>query len=699
MRPLKHLAGFDAHPPLAPLTDTFAEDHRPGTVIGTRTEGGVERLGCDVERCIAIDHGALRFQPLITPGWGRQGVAYGPFRRQDGLVVAVAITNGHNTSQGTRLPDSIAQRLRRWLLGPGIDPWPARVKALVLGPRRKRLLRRFIWWLRSSRRFYMLPDFNDNLAVGWFTGPTPKDPLRDGCCFVVRAAEGDNGELRTRVAGGCLSAFRQLQNLRVYYVVALRERGAIYYAAALDDAHALPALPRLRPIAIDPFNDDNALYAGIHQCVLGQIGFRVDTRVHSVQIEKISEFASLGTAQAGDRLCGEGILEGQAERGGSWRSFEGTLIRTLRGAKAAGPSEAIALVVPAASSGLVHAVIETSDRPAEAGLVWRATGAGDHWAVMASEQGCRLERVQNGIATVVAKNEECRLRQNSEHSLQILDTGSELACYLDGRRLFEKRIDRSCGDAPGVGIRLAPGDTCLRAFEAHAREVPLPDRIAFAPSWARVGCDVKLADDFSGQCADLDGRSLPAGKGRWERTLGRGVLSLENASCAKVRAAVDNPNPGRTFYTVPWKDGRFADLEIVITPPGTGRGEGQNCRGGLVFWQDQDNYLSFTAYLDDAYNGASVAVFTKRHGFEELYDAVWTMVADKITWGRPFRLRVTFDGDNFFILLDGEPILQRALKDLYPEDQALRITRVGLAVNWEWGDDTGSSFGNFRARA
>ena len=96
--------------------------------------------------------------------------------------------------------------------------------------------------------------------------------------------------------------------------------------------------------------------------------------------------------------------------------------------------------------------------------------------------------------------------------------------------------------------------------------------------------------------------------------------------------------------------------------------------------------------------GASIAVFTKRHGFEELYDAVWTMVADKIFWGRPFRLRVSFDGDNFFVLLDGEPILQRALKDLYPEDEALRIKRVGLVINWEWGDDTGSSFHSFRAR-
>ena len=40
----------------------------------------------------------------------------------------------------------------------------------------------------------------------------------------------------------------------------------------------MAALPMMRPIAIDPFNSDALVYAGVHQCVLGQIGFRVDTR-------------------------------------------------------------------------------------------------------------------------------------------------------------------------------------------------------------------------------------------------------------------------------------------------------------------------------------------------------------------------------------------------------------------------------------
>ena len=274
MRPLTKLQEYGTHAPQAPLFDTFTDAREAGTVIGTCGEGGFKRLGCDVERRIAIDHGALRFQPLITPGWGRQGISYGPFRRQNGLALAVAMTNGHNTSQGTAIPEGIARRLRRWLLGPGIDPWTSRLRALLRAPRKRRVLRRFLWWLRSTRPFFRLRDINENLAVGWFSSSAPTDPTSDGCCFVIHAAEGENGELWARVAGHCLSAFRQLQNLRVYYVVVLRDRGAIYYAAALDNAHALPGLPKLRPIAIDPFNDDDILYAGIHQAVLGQIGFR-----------------------------------------------------------------------------------------------------------------------------------------------------------------------------------------------------------------------------------------------------------------------------------------------------------------------------------------------------------------------------------------------------------------------------------------
>jgi hypothetical protein len=166
-----------------------------------------------------------------------------------------------------------------------------------------------------------------------------------------------------------------------------------------------------------------------------------------------------------------------------------------------------------------------------------------------------------------------------------------------------------------------------------------------------------------------------------------------------VRATVQEANPGRTFYTLPWAGAGFADLEVTIRPPGQGRGDDHNCCCGLVFWQDHDDYISFTAWTLDSYEGASVVALPKRHGFEELYDAVWTMVLKEIDWGKPFRLRVAFDGEHFTVYVNGEPVTQRALTDIYPDDPPLHITRVGLAVNWEWGDDTGSRFHELKARS
>ena len=140
------------------VVETFSEPRPAGSVIGTLGTGGAPRLGRDVERRIGIDHGALRFQPLMTPGWGRQGIAYGPFRREPGLALFVSITNGHNTSQGSAIPEDILRRLWRWARGPNANSLPTRMLRLVIGPHKRGLLRRFTWWLRSTSQLYRLPN-------------------------------------------------------------------------------------------------------------------------------------------------------------------------------------------------------------------------------------------------------------------------------------------------------------------------------------------------------------------------------------------------------------------------------------------------------------------------------------------------------------------------------------------------------------
>lgn len=135
-----------------------------------------------------------------------------------------------------------------------------------------------------------------------------------------------------------------------------------------------------------------------------------------------------------------------------------------------------------------------------------------------------------------------------------------------------------------------------------------------------------------------------------------------------------------------------------MTPPGSARGQKHEGRGGLVFWQDRDHYLIVNLWLHDGYAGASISSFPIVGGFDDIYNAVWSNIGSRATWGRPFRLGVVFDGDRYIARVDGEPVIMRAISDVYPRAPRLRIRRVGLAANWEWGLDTGTVFHEFLAR-
>ena len=101
--------------------------------------------------------------------------------------------------------------------------------------------------------------------------------------------------------------------------------------------------------------------------------------------------------------------------------------------------------------------------------------------------------------------------------------------------------------------------------------------------------------------------------------------------------------------------------------------------------------------MDDSY-GFSISTFFHVDGYEELYDAVWTNVGRRIYWAVPFTFRVVFDGKRFLAFVNGEPVLYRALSDIYFDWDQLKINRTGIVSNWEWGNDTGSVFRNFAAK-
>ena len=681
--------------------DNFLDSRPSGKAINTKISEGVVRKGIDREKAISIDNNALRFKPLIQPGWGRQGISYGAYQRQNGLAVAVLLLNGHNTSQVETM-EWLYKRIPRWLKGSETESVTARVKAWLNSRHKQGTVRRLLGWLRIAAevtKFFPLEEINDNLAVGWFTDVVPSNPTKAGNGFVVRATGAENGELLARVENNLLSIFRGLQNVPVCYVVVLREQGAAYYAASLPQVSGLSVYPKLRPVAIDAVNSEANLYAGIHQSVLGQIGFRSETRVSGVRVETVLELANwYGTAHIADSLIGKGSLTAtSAEIGGAWQAVAGKFERTKKGL-AAVENNSMAIADPQASSGLIHLAIALEDKPADIGIVWRFQDRDNYWCCGFNKERFYLQIIEAGRVTDIFTDDRDYLSPHRLVYLQILDDGEELKIYLDGRLIGDRFIGKQLAQATGVGFIKSTADNnlYLQNFEAHPRTVTIPSLELDYPWW-REGQDILVRDNFNNWQGDLTDKTTSQGSKVWQKTIGKGVFKIQSGT-AKVDANVKYPNPERTAYTILWDNRSFADLSVTITPPGKARGQGEKGRGGLIFWQDKDNYIIINTWLDDFYEGESISCFFRIDGYEEIYDAVWSNIGTAIAFGQPYTLRVVFDGNNYTVRVNQQTVLYRALTDVYPWTKALKINRLGIVANWEWGNDTGSSFSNFVAR-
>ncbi len=685
------------------VTDFYADNKSAGKTIGSKSSSGILRKGVDVEKLIAIDNGALRIQPMLTPGWGRQGIAYGPYTRTNGLAFAVFLVNCHNTSQAERI-ESLRERLHRWLLGSETEKPLKRLWRWFKSPQKRWMGRQLLWWIRTAPEFakyFHVPSLDENLAIGWFPQEVPRNPLSEGNGFIIHATGAENGELWTRVGKNMLSAFKGLKNLQTYYIVVLREKGAAYYAASVANACGLGAYPNMRPIAIDAFNDDSQVYAAFYQSVLGQIGFRIDTRVYGAQVAEIPALTTwYGTAQAADSLTGDGKLNDvTAERGGKWQVWQGCYERTPKGTIAR-EADSVAVLDCGSSSGLIHLVVETPTKATDVSLLWRVRDRNNYWSFQASGDRCRLRMQENGKWETLAASNLWFLQPNAINSLQILDEGKTFSLYLNGKLVFTKRfVDSRLQTATAIGIAATEANSNLyfQALEAHPPSVPIPQELDLGCPREAKGTKVVIADNFAAPAQDLAGTTTSIGEKVWQQEMGMGAIALTGNNSAKVQADRQNPNPGRTAYTLAWDNPNFAELEVEITPPGNSRGQREKGRGGLIFWQDANNYIIINNWLDDCYGGASISSFFYLKGFEELYDAVWTNVGDRITWGVSHKLRIVFDGMNYMVYVNNEPVLYRALTDVYPDTVKLAINRVGIVANWEWGNDTGSIFENFVA--
>lgn len=619
------------HPKTSPaeILDRFAREVMYGDVIGSASDCGSVRLGVDAEAKISVEEGVLRFAPLDTPGWGRQAIAYGPFARRAGLAFGVLMLNGHNNSQTCEAPF-------------GTQP-------------RRHFRNQEDVTLRIPFKAHFSPHpIRENLAVGWFDQPVPTNPLESGQALVMQGHPCDNGRLCAAKVRGLHHQLLGIQNNPIYFLAVLREKGVAFYAGSLEGSRYLPGLPKLRPLAIDPYSlTAKDLYAGIHQSILGELGHRVDTRVYGVRVADVPAWQVYGTALLVDP---QPQLGRKAVLGGMWQLDGPCMLLRLEEA-----------------GGLFHVRLT-----APASLIWRYRDPGHYLALELNPQEVRL-RLQFGLQRCVLAAEPYNGAAQQPHWVQVLDDGKALIITLDGRPLFSERpiLEHRLANETGVGLTGQAAD-----IEVHPREVELPPELDLGQPWQGKGHTTVYAPYLNHAAEDL----LIS----WEPTLGRANLMPAEGGL-RIEAAVGE----RALYTMPWASADMADLEVEILPPGQRSGQNQQCRAGICFWQDARHHLVVTLHLDDS--ESSVAAILRFAGYEDPYDLIWSRVPDLLYHGVPVRLRVICDGERFQVYLDDEPVLYRALSDIYPGADRLYIRRVGLALSG-YGEDTGSIFRSWIAR-
>lgn len=669
------------------IEDRFEDQRSAGNVIGSNAGGSVRRLGVDVEGAISIDNSALRIAPLIEAGFGRAVLAYGPFQRRPGLAFAVFMANGHNTAQDEPLSDGFRQRIDVWLRGSMIDPVWRRVAVWLRAARFRRTFRQILWWRRTANS--PVAPLDENLAVGWFPEPVVADPRREGSAFIMHALGPWNGALWAGGPDTRTKSLHDVQNVPIYYIGVVCGEGVVYYAGSVDGAPGLPAYPLLRPIALERGTLPDKLFVGIQQSVLGQVGFRLDTRVHGVRVAELAGYESWcgGAHAAAARIVQQELVGTSAEVGGDWEIWSD-------GADSVTGN--LAVVDPGAPSGLICAVATAVESKARTGLVWRCQDTQNHWRLELGARACDVVLVLAGQREVLLSHEH-EITAGTPVRLQILEDGVRFMVYLDGEPLSQQWLaDTRLSGASKVGMLLEAGGL-MRAFEAHPRQIKLPAVLDLGAPWLRKGTRVVLEENFIGPAGDLAGRSIASGN-RWERLLGSGVIELTGASSARVRASASEPCPGRTMYCVDWPHADFVDMEVIITPPGTGRGEKHRTTAGLVLYQDNGSYVMLNLWRSDFYAGGSVSTFFRFGDYEDVYDAIWTNIGDRVDYGRPLRLRLCSDGEYYAAMVNDETVLVRAFRDVYPDVGRLHLRKVGIIANWEFGTDTGSRFEQLKLR-
>ena len=619
------------------LRDDFAEPLPQGAVLGSLTTSSHIRLGADVEGRLGVDHGALRLACPDVPGWGRLAIAYGPFTKQANRCAAFLLLNGHHGSQTRRVYSGRWRSVMR-------SRFTGLVRRLLVTGPVKRLVPRLGRVAPVSLHDLTVPAYRTNLRVGWF--PRPDHPTRSalpGLC--VAAAGARNGDLRAVVGGRELTVVPSITNIPLGVAILDCSHGTTFLVGGLAGARRLAPYPQVRPVAFDSHRDEPRGFLGIHQSVLGEVGFTSDSRVYGIGM-------------------------------GAW----GEQCPCVTPFAAAPPDEPMRKVLDS-PAGLLVARLPDTTVPVR--LRFRSAGHDDYWEVRVGQRAVELGRCVGGSWSPIGNVSRPRRAQQ----LLVQDSGTSLLVAFDGRPVLGGHIeDDVLGEA--AGVELGPGWD-RTALTVLPRELPMPPHLVLGTLWQPGRATVLLRDGLSGEGL-LDGHQ--SGDRRWRRVDGTGTIKLSDGP-AQVDATPGRHNPGRSLHVVDW-DESTVDISVTITPPvRSNRGENRG-RAGIVLRRSNGDQLIVATYLDDWYVGRSVSSFVTVDGTEHFHRAVWTNVDDRVSWDRPYRLRVSFDGDRYLARIDDEPVLFRRISDVVSDCDGFRPDMVGLAVNEEFGNDSGSAFGD-----
>lgn len=610
------------------LLDRFLSDRAAAAVNATAAEPGEGvRATTDTGNKISISNDALRVA-APADAWQTTGIVYGPYTRAAGLALAIKMQDND-------------------------------VQASVSGA---------------------------HLALGVWPSASPATPLTGGYVVAVENAGTAAGKLLiNHGSGAAASTFTSIKQLELYLVALMRETGAALYITSQSGGRniGVATYPNMRPIAIVQAGSDADLYAGAW--------FKWAGVVAAVSAGQSQYSAWYGTAHSADVLTGSGSIDGvTADIGGNWTLRGGAITLDGNGAYS-GNDGSVATLPGAAGHGLTKITIKSGSSPGLAGLMFRYLDPDNNWLLYGSGSLVALRKRIAGVSTVVATTGATTFTPNATHTLQVVDDGSKMHCFLDDAEIPGSGgfTDSALASEIGVGIYVANVSTTRIAdFESHARAIAIPDVALLGAPFERQGSTSVATEDFTGDAGDLDGKTTATGGLTWRKDL-TGVVALTGAGTALYTVASN----ATAYYTFPWANPTFADLQVGMTPPGAGYGNGEDGLAGVLFWQDANNWLIGRVYLTDAQVGNSeYEIVNCTSGTSSVIRRA--AMATTIAHGVPVTVRMSFDGDRFCLWHGGtEPVIAWSLTN--ENKPQIAINRVGIYADT---DNTGTAFDDFVAR-